>query len=76
MSVVSRILSGLEYLRRIRWRIPSVECGLARPSRPVPCMGLGGRHEDFSPSYGNEFNREELARRAINESLARMPIAR
>jgi hypothetical protein len=76
MSVVSGILSGLEYIRRMDWRVPSIESGLAPLSRRVAALGLGGRHESFSPSFGNEFNREELARRTINESLARMPVAR
>jgi hypothetical protein len=75
MSVVTGILSGLECVRRMRWRTVFVESGLVPPGRPAPSVGLGGR-ECFSPSCGNEFNREQLARRAINESLARMPIAR
>ena len=76
MSVVTGILSGLEYVRRIRWRTAFVEFGLAPNGRPDPSVGLGGRRECFSRSCGNEFNREQLARRAINESLARIPIAR
>jgi hypothetical protein len=76
MSVVSGILSGLEYIRRMSWKIPSNQSGLTHLSWRVPSVGLSDRHECFSPSFGNEFNREELARRAINESLARMPVAR
>jgi hypothetical protein len=76
MSVVSGILSELEYAARTRWRIAFMECGLARLIRRLPSVGLGGRRERFSPSFGNEFKRDELARRAISESLARMPIAR
>jgi hypothetical protein len=76
MSVVSGILSGLEYIKRMSWKVPSIEWRLAPVWRRVPFVGLGGRHECFCPSLGNEFNRVELARRAINESLARMPVAR
>jgi hypothetical protein len=76
MSVVSGILSGLEYVRRMRWRIALIESGFVPPSRRVPYVELGCSREYFSPSCGMGFNREELSRRAINESLARMPIAR
>jgi hypothetical protein len=76
MSVVSGILSELEYVTRMTWRIAFMESGLAPLIRRVSSLGLGGRHECFSLSFGNEFKRDELGRRAINESLARMPIAR
>jgi hypothetical protein len=76
MSVVSGILSRLEYIGRMRWRIPFLESRLGLSFPRVPSVGLGGRDQWFSSSSRNEFNREELARRSINESLGRTPIAR
>jgi len=76
MSVVSGILSKLEYVTGMRWRTPFMESGLAALIRGVSSLELGGGHECFSLTFGNEFNHDELGRRAINESLARMPIAR
>jgi hypothetical protein len=76
MGVVSGILGELEQVTRMRWRVASMESGLAALIGRVRSGGLGGRHECFSASFGNEFNRDQLGRRAINESLARVPIAR
>jgi hypothetical protein len=76
MSMLSQILSELEYVTGMRCRIPFMESGLAALIRRVPSVRLGGGHEFFSLSFGNEFSRDELGRRAINESVARMPIAR
>jgi hypothetical protein len=76
MGVVSGILGELEHVTRMKCRVAFIESRLAALIGRVRCVGLGGRHECFSGSFGNEFNRDELGRRAINESLARVPIAR
>jgi hypothetical protein len=76
MSIVTTVLGKFGFIGAMRPKIASLGSKLTGGHSVLPHVSLGRPREWFSPNRAEDFRREELARRAMNQFQGRLPIAR
>jgi len=76
MSVGRNLLGKFGFIGTVKPKIVSLESALKLVEPSIQKLRVGGAKHWFSQSNSREFQNKELARRAVSESLARVPVAR
>jgi len=76
MGVARSLLGMFGFIGAVKPKIGSLKSVLELVEPSIRKRRIGGTKRWFSQSGSREFQNKELARRAVSESLARVPVAR
>lgn len=76
MSIVTTVLDKLGFIGSIWPKFASLESKPTPSYVLAPSVSFGRAKAWSSPARAEEFHREELARRTLNEFQGRLPISR